>query len=229
MFSIKKIDTNIYWITEPQFKEHANMFLFDGGDQQLLVDCGIGIGNIKQFLGTQGFLNIQVYITHAHFDHIGGLRYFKPDEIILSEKVYYAIKNSKMYAVEYLNQKDLSDIDLGKLTKDIRAIATIPFVPYLDSTIVVGNFTFQILYLPGHSNDSYCLYEQQNSLLLSGDLLYNGQRYDALMTSDKKHYLHSLNAIQAMEFKYCLPGHTQILTEENTKKIAQQWSKELEN
>ncbi|MEI6580184.1 MAG: hypothetical protein WCN92_12105 [Eubacteriales bacterium] len=65
-FSIKKISNNIYRIEEPWFKEHANLYLFKGKKFDLLIDCGLGIFNLKEFLNNKIFnsrINFTVFCT----------------------------------------------------------------------------------------------------------------------------------------------------------------------
>ena len=53
---------------------HSNM-LVEGSDRRLLIDCG---GDVRRSLATQGLnaLDItDVYISHLHADHIGGLEW----------------------------------------------------------------------------------------------------------------------------------------------------------
>ncbi len=49
-----------------------------GTERAILIDTGLGIANIKNVVNNLTELPIAVVTTHAHWDHIGGHKYF-PD------------------------------------------------------------------------------------------------------------------------------------------------------
>ena len=48
------------------------MYLIIGTERALLVDTGIGIGNIRSVVETMTHLPYDVVNTHHHYDHVGG-------------------------------------------------------------------------------------------------------------------------------------------------------------
>ena len=69
-----------------------------------------------------------------------------------------------------------------------------PLTGILDDGDVLdlGDRVFQVFHLPGHSPGSIALYEAKTQILLSGDVVYNGDLIDNVSHSDPKAYRTSL-------------------------------------
>jgi len=48
------------------------MYLIEGNSKAALVDTGIGVGNIKEYVESLTNQPIIVLLTHAHIDHSAG-------------------------------------------------------------------------------------------------------------------------------------------------------------
>ncbi len=71
----------------------VNMYLLEGGESALLIDCGTGIGNAAETVRELTDKPLTVAITHGHFDHDGAAALFPeihlhPMDIKLSEEGY---------------------------------------------------------------------------------------------------------------------------------------------
>jgi glyoxylase-like metal-dependent hydrolase (beta-lactamase superfamily II) len=144
-------------------------------------------------------------LTHAHPDHVGALRELKtayPEMLIMAhekEKHLYG-KNSFVTHVQ-----ELPDLAPFILKTD---------VPPLDRELCDGGIicnNWQIIYTPGHSRGSICLYNADEKILFTGDTffapgcygrtdLYGGNESE-LEVSLKKLFPFLQRA------KYIYPGH----------------------
>ncbi len=233
-FTIKKINNNIYKITEAWFKEHANLYLIKGDKFNLLVDAGLGVFNIKEFLNKQGFKNIKVILTHSHFDHAGGIKHFLPNELLINKKILKNLQDKKLWGLEYLEANDFNKKILKKLTdksaEEICKNYNISIFKLLEnniSKINLRNFCFKLIYSPGHSNDSFIYYDEKNKILITGDALYDGKIYIHLINSNKKKFKESLKKIVKLDFNLVLTGHNKILNKIEALGVIKKWSKEL--
>lgn len=218
-FKIEKINNNIYKIQETWFKEHANLYLFSGKNSSLLIDAGLGVFDIKKFLEKEGFKNVKVALTHAHFDHFGGIRYFLPKEIFITKKIYKNIKNKRLFGLEFLNPKDFSEKINYINAKTIFESYNISAKPKTINNIKIGKFNFKIIETPGHTDDSVVYFDKNNGILVTGDTLYDGKIYLNFLNSNVKEFKNSLTKINGLNFKTVLPGHNRSLDKNDTKKI----------
>ena len=77
-FTIDKIDDTTYIISEYRHPEETHCYLLIGSERCLLIDTGLGIGNIYEQVRKLTVMPITAVATHIHWDHIGGHKYF-PD------------------------------------------------------------------------------------------------------------------------------------------------------
>ena len=112
---------------------------------QFLVDASIQLKEIDGFINKRGL--IALFITHTHGDHIAYL-----DEYI------DAFPN--LVVMVYKESEHKINCDYIKPVKQ-------------NDIVTVGQLTVEILYTPGHYNDSICYY--LDSVLFTGDTLFVGR------------------------------------------------------
>ena len=112
---------------------------------QFLVDASIQLNQIDGFINKRGL--IALFITHTHGDHIAYL-----DEYI------DAFPNLVVMVYKESEHKINSDYIKPVKQNDI---------------VTVGQLTVEILYTPGHYNDSICYY--LDGVLFTGDTLFVGR------------------------------------------------------
>ncbi len=86
-YPFKEIAPNTYEIGE---FDCASMFLLIGDEKAMLIDTGIGVGDLKGFLGTLTDKPLMVCFTHDHADHIGGASAFDHGYIHPKDMVDFA-------------------------------------------------------------------------------------------------------------------------------------------
>jgi glyoxylase-like metal-dependent hydrolase (beta-lactamase superfamily II) len=213
---IKKIQSNIYLIRELDYIESCNCYLIIGTKKCLLIDFGIGLDNIFNFIfpliKNKELIKV---LTHFHFDHFGGTKYF---DNILANKI-----KIKDIGIKYLNEKDFYSNEhylkaIGNLEIDFNK-----FIHVKDKeTINLGDYIFEIIYTPGHDSSSISLFEKKNKMLFSGDLIYDGEIYHDLKDSNIKDYILSLQKILSLEPKIIYGGHNMAMSSSTIiKKVIQ--------
>lgn len=232
-FTLQPITKDIYQIVEPYYREHANLYLITGHQFDLLIDGGLGLANVKSFLVKCGF-KPRLFLTHAHFDHSGGLKHFLPHELMITRKVADNLKKG-FCGKEFLRPEDFNKLATKKLLKQDPTFLcehyTIPFPsklkPYSNTSIRVGNYMFRIIMTPGHTDDSLIIYEPKHRLLITGDTLYDGQIYKDLPNSNRSAFTQSLAKLATLRFRLVLPGHNALLPRNQALRTIQRWREEL--
>ena len=112
---------------------------------QFLVDASIQLKEIDGFINKRGL--IALFITHTHGDHIAYL-----DE--------YLDAFPNLVVMVYKESEHKINSDYIKPVKQ-------------NDIVTVGQLTVEILYTPGHYNDSICYYI--DGVLFTGDTLFVGR------------------------------------------------------
>lgn len=76
--------------------------------------------------------------------------------------------------------------------------------------ISTENFSFQVIYTPGHSSDHICLYEPEEGWLFSGDLFVGGQDRALSAGADIWGVIISLKMIAALPLTKLFPGSARV-------------------
>lgn len=135
-----------------------------------------------------------VLITHAHFDHIGGIA-----KVVEATGAKLAI---------HPNEQPLLEADGGASLWGLRVEPSPP--PDIElsdgQVLTVGELTFEVLFTPGHSPGGVTFYEADEGVAFDGDLLFaNGVGRTDLPGGDTSTLMHSITDVL-----FALPDDTII-------------------
>lgn len=132
----------------------------------LIIDPGGEVDTILEFLRRRELTLEQIWLTHSHFDHCGGVADLKeatsalliahPGETFFRQHVLAAVERWQLPEEGYRN------------------------CPEPDRTVVGGEqlewagYTFRVLPTPGHSPGHVAFYCASEKFVLSGDALFQG-------------------------------------------------------
>lgn len=199
-FTVQKLDTDTYAISEYGHWEKVHSFLLLGDRRAALIDTGLGIDSMKRITDQLTDLPIIVLTTHVHWDHIGS--HSEYDHICVHEAdadwLRHGIKGLPMERI----RKDVA----RDITKPVPGTFD-PFTyrPYQgESTqllrdgdkVDLGGRMLTIYHTPGHSPGHICVHDPKKGYLFTGDLLYTGTPVYAFYPStNPAHLVNSLERI----------------------------------
>jgi glyoxylase-like metal-dependent hydrolase (beta-lactamase superfamily II) len=161
----------------------VNGYLINTGTKLVLIDTGAGalfgptVGNLVNNLKAAGYQPEQVdeiYITHMHGDHVGGL--MAGDKIVFPNATVRADKHEADYWLSQANMdaapKDAKGFFQGAMTSLNPYIAAGKFTPFDGATELVPGV--KAMASPGHTpgHTTYVVESKGDKLVLWGDLMH---------------------------------------------------------
>lgn len=191
------IQTNCYFLYDENVKEAV---IFDPADQG---------AKINDAMKNNGLTVVGIFLTHGHFDHIGGVAKLRQ------------LSHCKIYASE-LEANVLSDerLNCSASTGDI--VTVTPDVLLKDGDITeIGGMKIKAISTPGHTEGGCCFYIEEAGILVSGDTLFEGSvgRTD-LPTGSMSELIRSIKEklLILPDDTAVFPGHGGTTTIEDEKK-----------
>ena len=189
----------------------CNIWHVQGRDFDLVIDTGMGLDPLKQWIMESTNKPVKAIVTHCHFDHSGCLHEF---DVRLGHKAEAEIlRNPENKAVVYdgawTRIAIVDPVQHPDFSPATYSITPAPLTGYLDEGDVIdlGDCAYQVLHLPGHSPGSIGLWDVKTKTLFSGDALYDGDLLDSLYHSNKDDYRKTLKRIESLGVAICHAGH----------------------
>jgi len=186
-FEVYRLPHDVYTIYEPGHFQEVISFLVIGKRRALLLDTGMGIGDMKKLVSELTPLDVTVVNSHTHFDHIGCNHQFDfvyvhpyPGAARRLENGLPHSENAVHLAGDSTCRPYPGHFDPGNYT--IRPSKPAPLTE--GQVFDLGGRQLQVLFTPGHSPDSIMLLDRQNSILFTGDTFYPATLYCHLSSEE---------------------------------------------
>jgi glyoxylase-like metal-dependent hydrolase (beta-lactamase superfamily II) len=211
---------------DPMFR--AAMVTVQGRDRDLQFDFGCGLLPLRPCLPLTGKPVVAV-ASHSHVDHIGGFHEFDDRLGHGAEAAGFAgLPGVETFADEFRTWPNpvskapvpgwsMSDWDLqpAPLTQ---ALAE-------GDHIDLGDRSFTVLHLPGHSVGGIGLLDEHDGLFLSGDAIYDDEILDDLTGGSIRDYLQTMDRLRTLECRLIIGGHGPEMTRPKMVEIAEDYLK----
>jgi glyoxylase-like metal-dependent hydrolase (beta-lactamase superfamily II) len=228
-FTAERLPDGVVRLWEPHVSDwlRANVFWIAGREVDLIVDSGCGIAPLApelERLGRDPARPLVAVATHTHLDHIGGLHEFGERLVHPLEAGELSEPRPPIALTADQWEPDVL-VALGELwpVPDV-LIDALPFASFDPSThrilaapptrlvdegerIELGDRTFEVLHLPGHSPGSIGLLEERTGMLVAGDAVYDDDPVDALPDSDIATYLTTMGRLRELPLRVVHGGH----------------------
>lgn len=177
----------------------TNCYLCFNERHALIIDPGGDSEEVIQVLEEMKVTPQAILLTHAHFDHIGGvdqLKFHYEIPVYLHQAEWEWMTNPELNGSAFFPVAEIT--------------AESPDHALTEGSLVIGDFQFEVKQTPGHSPGSVSFIDHHHQRIFSGDLLFYqgigrtdlpGGDADILFSSIEEE-LYTLN-----EDYQVLPGH----------------------
>ncbi|CAF1003070.1 unnamed protein product [Rotaria magnacalcarata] len=215
-FQVYRVRPNVFAIYEPYHWEETISYLVVGSKHSLLIDTGMGIGNIQKVIDAlvPSSATLKVINTHTHHDHTGDNWRF-PGRLSGVDSDFVK-QNSKGSIEEAQNEIKPGMMWETYLPEDFNP-KNYRYHPYEINNYVKENDRIdlgqgqelQVISTPGHSPDSISLLDEKQRLLFAGDVFYPGPILLYRPETNLQDYLKSLEKLTEIcsKIDLILPGH----------------------
>ena len=201
----------------------CNIWHVRGRDFDLVIDTGMGVSPLKEWIVRESDRPLKAIVTHCHFDHSAGLHEF--DCRLGHRAEAHVLANPTNPDVVYSGAWTEIDVIDPRQHPDFHReyfhVTPAPLTGYLDEGDIIdlGDTAYQILHLPGHSPGSIGLWDVKSKTLFSGDALYDGELLDELYHSEKATYRKTLERIASLGAEAFHAGHYPSFGKERMQEV----------
>lgn len=153
----------------------VSLFLIEGSEKALLIDTGVGIGNLALWVGSLTNKPVDVLLTHNHRDHVGGAPRFSRVHMSRADhgmgsiirpwtsresRLAFAKRNCVDHSFGFFWSED-----------DIVSFEKEPEIVEIEDgwTIDLGNRKVSCWLCPGHTPGSVVAIDEKTGILFCGD------------------------------------------------------------
>jgi glyoxylase-like metal-dependent hydrolase (beta-lactamase superfamily II) len=242
-FTFDRVSDDITLILEPYVTRlmQCNMWHVRGRDRDLLIDTGFGVASLHEAARHLFDKRVSAVATHTHIDHVGSLHEFS-ERIVHRCEASELLKASPNFSLlreeqpaEFIDSVERAGYEVGATFVsavpypdfDLRVFArpAAPATQLVDEGDVLdlGDRSFEVLHLPGHSPGSIGLWEPATGTLFSGDAIYDGPLLDEIVGSDIAVYMGTMRRLMSLPVRVVHAGHDPSFGRDRLRTLARQY------
>lgn len=227
-YQTEKVGDDITLISEPWIKPfyRCNIWHVRGSDRDMLVDSGMGVVSLREYIPLVTEKRCLAVTSHTHFDHIGCHYEFEDRLVHRAEAELLANPTrANTLADPYVTDDIFTGLPPAPYQSTEYAVKKAPATRIVEDGDVIdlGNRQFEVIHTPGHSPGGIALWEQKTSTLFSGDIVYDGPLIEDTYHSDPTDYYRSMQRLLELPVGTVHGGHFDSYGRERHRQIIQAW------
>ncbi|MDP3899156.1 MAG: MBL fold metallo-hydrolase [Mesorhizobium sp.] len=203
----------------------SNIWFVPGRDCDLLVDSGMGLVPLTPELPLTDGKPLIAVATHVHVDHVGALHEFTLRAGPAVEAAHFRSMDDAATFAEEFRALDapVSTPPYAGWDAKAYAIPPAPLSRLLNEgdLLDLGDCTFRVLHLPGHSPGCLGLIDTADGTFFSGDAIYDDELLDDLPGSDRAAYRATMTRLLTLDVSIVHGGHGESFGQARLREIAQ--------
>ena len=211
-YQTQNIADDITYISEVFIKEfyRCNIWHVRGRDKDMLVDSGMGVVSLREYVPLVSEKPTIAVASHTHFDHVGCHHEFEERMVHASESnILTSPTRENTLAELYVKDDIFTKLPPCHYVSTQYSVKSAPATKQLEDGDVIdlGDRHFTVMHTPGHSPGGIMLYENASQILFSGDTVYDGPLIDDAYHSDLHDYIESMKRIIDLPVRVVHGGH----------------------
>jgi len=227
-YETRRVGDDITYIGEPFIKEfyRCNIWHVRGRDRDMLVDSGMGVVSLREYVPVVTEKTCVCVASHTHFDHIGCHHEFE-ERVVHRDEVDLLAAPTRLntLAEPYVTDDIFTKLPPGAYSSAEYAVNSAPATRIVDDGDVIdlGDRVFEVIHTPGHSPGGIALWEKASGILFSGDLVYDGPLIEDLFHSDMNDYVASMKRLLDVPVRVVHGGHFPSYDGARHREIIRAW------
>ncbi|MEM9845129.1 MAG: MBL fold metallo-hydrolase [Pseudomonadota bacterium] len=227
-YRIRKLADDVTFIDEPFIHEfyRCNIWHVRGRDRDMLVDSGMGVVSLRDWVPLVTERALTAVASHTHFDHIGCHHEFEDRAVHRAEAELLANPTpAATLADPYVTDDIFDRLPPPPYQSRTYAVRAAPATRLLDDGDIVdlGDRHFEVIHTPGHSPGGIALWEAATGILFSGDIVYDGPLIEDTYHANAADYHASMVRLYDLPVRLVHGGHFPSYDGTRHREIVKNW------
>lgn len=227
-YRIRPLSDGITLIDEPHIKEffRCNIWHVRGRDRDMLVDSGMGVLSLREWVPLVTERPLDAVASHTHFDHIGTHHEFPCRLCHAAEAdILAAPTRANTWADAYVTDEIFTSLPPAPYQSATYTVKSAPATRILQDHDIIdlGDRHFEVIHTPGHSPGGIALWEAATGVLISGDIVYDGPLIESDDPTEMAQYIASMKRLLDLPVRIVHGGHFPSYCGERHQQIIRDW------
>lgn len=225
---VTRLDEGVTLIDEPHILPfyRCNVWHIRGSDGDMLVDSGMGVVSLRQWVPLVSERPLQAVASHTHFDHIGCHDEF-PCRLCHGAEAHLirAPTRENTFADKYVTDAIFTTLPPAPYRAESYAVPAAPATRLLwDGDVIdLGDRRFEVIHTPGHSPGGIALWEAASGILIAGDIVYDGELIEGTSAEEQRQYIASMRRLYDLPVRMVHAGHFPSYSGARHRQIIGDW------